>query len=374
MQRFKIAILVTAAGVWGCQPGTRDDDNPSGGITTSPGGGGGSGSDSSGDGDGTDPGSGGSGATGDGSGDTDDPGGGGGPDAGGGIKLDVGSGGSGGGEGPRGAGCQKVDFLFVVDSSGSMGDEQSNLLASFPGFISAIRDTLMIEDFHVMAVEAGDRDGPGCDGTLGAGRLTDAAGNGCGLVGGHRYATQDQPDLVSAFTCMASVGIGGSIDEKTMDATIASVTALEGPGQCNEGFLRDDAILVITIISDEEDDPTDGVAPGITVTGQCDGADYDGNSSGDPGSWHDAVVAAKNQDPGAVVVLSLVGDCDTTGTCEPIRDGGLIGAEPAPRIRAFANSFGYGQVGPVCAPDYSPFFAEAIGVIDTACDDFVPPG
>jgi hypothetical protein len=35
--------------------------------------------------------------------------------------------------------------------------------------------------------------------------------------------------------------------------------------------------------------------------------------------------------------------------------------------------FTYGFVGPVCQP-YGPFFEEAIGVIKSACDEFVPPG
>jgi hypothetical protein len=28
---------------------------------------------------------------------------------------------------------------------------------------------------------------------------------------------------------------------------------------------------------------------------------------------------------------------------------------------------------PVCAPDYSTFFNEAIGVIDIACENYIPP-
>ena len=31
--------------------------------------------------------------------------------------------------------CTKMDLLFVVDDSGSMGEEQSNLAANFPAFI-----------------------------------------------------------------------------------------------------------------------------------------------------------------------------------------------------------------------------------------------
>jgi hypothetical protein len=50
-------------------------------------------------------------------------------------------------------GCEKVDFLFVIDNSGSMLDEQQSLIASFDGFIEAIQGTLMAQDYHIMVVD-----------------------------------------------------------------------------------------------------------------------------------------------------------------------------------------------------------------------------
>jgi hypothetical protein len=294
----------------------------------------------------------------------------------GGFKFDTPNG-SAGDPPPVDEGCQKVDFLFLIDSSGSMEDEQGALLASFPGFISAIEDTLQIDDFHVMVIDAGLTAGGGCDGTLGAGRTTSAAGQDCQLVGGQRYATQDQPDLVQAFSCMGSRGFAGSGDERTMDSLLQSVTSLTGPGGCNDGFLREDAILVVTIITDEEDSGSDSIAS-PPLDGSCVPADSDPNSSGSPATWRDAIVAAKAGDPAAMVVLSLLGDCDIGGSCLGIAVNPLgtsfTGAEPAPRLRAFTEAFDHGSVGPVCAPDYAPFFADAVSVIDSACSDFEPPG
>jgi len=275
-------------------------------------------------------------------------------------------------------GCAKVDFVFVIDSSGSMVDEQDNLLASFPGFISAIEGALMNDDFHIMVVDAGPVLGFGCEAALGAGQIRSAAGQDCGL-GGKRYATKDTPDLVSAFSCMASRGYEGSPNEVTMDALIHSVTVENGAGACNEGFLRDDALLVATVITDEEDDALDGIIGDPPLDGSCVPADSDFNSLGSPDTWRQALVDAKGGDPEAVVMLGLFGDCDVGGSCPGMtHNPGAVqeftGAEPAPRLRAFANSFTYGSVGPVCAVDYSPFFAEAVSVIDTACDNFEPPG
>lgn len=281
-------------------------------------------------------------------------------------------------EGGEGMGCEKVDFVFVIDSSASMADEQKTLLASFPGFIAAIQQSLENDDFHVMVVDAGAIPGSGCDGELGAGRTSSGSGEDCGLVGGSRYATSAQSDLTAAFSCMASRGFDGPGDEQTMDSLLAGIGPLSAPGDCNGGFVRDDAILVVTIITDEEDNSGD-INPFPKLDGSCEPADSDPNSAGEPQTWYEQIVDAKLGDPSAVVMLSLIGDCDQNGEC-----GGIIfdpddptasdGAEPAPRLRELTNMWDHGNLGPVCAPDYAPFFESAVSVVSQACDDFIPQG
>jgi hypothetical protein len=83
--------------------------------------------------------------------------------------------------------------------------------------------------------------------------------------------------------------------------------------------------------------------------------------------WYDTVVAAKDGIPENVVVVSLVNSVG--GPCPPaslVFDG--------VHIVEFTMMFGKnGLVGGVCEPDYSPFLADAVSVIDLACDNFVPP-
>src|SRR5262245_13185183 len=45
---------------------------------------------------------------------------------------------SGGGPTVDAVGCTKMDLLFVIDNSGSMGQEQANLIANFPMFITVL--------------------------------------------------------------------------------------------------------------------------------------------------------------------------------------------------------------------------------------------
>ena len=312
------------------------------------------------------------------------------------LDVDPGTGTATSGE-TGGSACEKVDFLFVIDNSGSMTDEQQNLGTSFPGFINAIQGTLMAQDYHIMAVDTdaasvgassisisngevscethptcciGICNGiggifisppptvcngepcsnfplpTGCEATLGSGRDYDQNGDSCNIEGGLRYMTDTQPDLVGTFQCAALVGPNGDGLELPMDAMRAAIGVESEMDGCNEGFLRDDAVLVVVFITDEDDD---------------------GQSMGNPAEWKDYLVAAKGGNEEAVVVLGLIADEGFSGggVCQDTGD--------APVLRSFAESFTYGQWGSVCEPDYTQFFIDAVSVIDTACDDFIPP-
>jgi hypothetical protein len=272
------------------------------------------------------------------------------------------------------AGCQKIDFLFVVDNSGSMADEQESLANSFDGFISSIQDTVMAKDYHIMVIDtdAGNSfeqscfvicqllpvcegyacnnlpKAEGCDAMLGTGLIDDPSGKACGVAGGKRFMVDGQPNLSSTFGCLAKVGTDGDGSERPMEAMIAAITSLNGAGGCNEGFLRKDALLVVTFITDEEDD---------------------GKSKGTPAGWNAALVAAKVGAEKSIVVLGLIGDPD-----QPNPVCAVDAAEASPRLRTFAESFTFGSWGSICSPDYAPFFDASVSVIDTACQQFEPPG
>ncbi len=271
-------------------------------------------------------------------------------------------------------GCKKVDLLFVIDNSGSMQDEQVNLVNSFPGFIDEIQTQLSgTEGYHV-GVTTSDGYLFNTLGCSGEGALvTKTGGTGasnmtCGpYAEGYNFMTEAD-DLASKFQCAAQVGIAGDGDERPMKTMgLALSQGLNAPGACNAGFLRDDALLVIVVITDEEDDhEVDG----------CLQLPQPG-SPGDPQDWYNTVVAAKGGVEQNIVVLTLIGppgpdpaQCPPLDKCQ----GGIIGAEIAPRIDAFSTFFTYGFVGRVCEASYAAFFSEAVSVIKSACDEFMPPG
>lgn len=262
-------------------------------------------------------------------------------------------------------GCDKVDFLYIVDNSASMADKQENLARSFDGFSRIVQETLGTSDHQIMVVDTddaniGDRlahsgtegqaELDACSGVLGAGLIEGELGVSCGVRGGQRFLRDNQPNLAETFSCLARVGTLGDVDERPIDALLAATGAVEDAAQgCNRGFLRDDAILVVTLITDEEDD----------------------KSMGEPAGWKRSLLHAKHGNEDGVVVLGLISDTHVPGGLPGGPCDELSGAD-SPRLMSFVKSFELSSIGSVCAEDYSEFFGEAVSYIDTACDEFRP--
>ena len=245
-------------------------------------------------------------------------------------------------------GCHKVDFLFVIDNSGSMVDDQDNLAANFPGFIDGIQATLdEVDAYHVGVVttDAYGHNAAGCKVLGGLVSQTggpDSSASACGPWSDGHYMTEAD-DLASGFACAAKVGSGGFPIEKPMNAMEAAVRGDHGaPGACNEGFIRDDALLVVTVITDEWDGPGDPELLG---------------SMGNAGTWYQTVVDAKGGFPENVVVISIV----HSGACPPPEMAFMSGD-----IEPFTNMFGdNGYLGCI-DDDHAALFAEATSVIEGA--------
>jgi hypothetical protein len=293
----------------------------------------------------------------------------------GGSGASSGSGGSGNGSGglvsvDAGVGggvttdeCTNVDILFMIDNSASMADQQASLIASFQGFIDGIKSKLAnAESYHIGVVSSDDyyANAPGC--TAIGNLVTQTSGpNASNLTcspytSGGNYMDQSEPMLVDKFACAAKVGTTGSDDERPMRAVLDAIKpANNAPGACNAGFSRLNSLLIVVVITDEDDVPDQ-----CDQNGTC--ATY--GSGGDPDSWHDELVSYKGGIEGNIVVLSLIG-LKADNTC---------GAQVASKLIGFANRFGdNGYKGDVCAPSYDQFFGETLPLIATACQNYEPP-
>jgi hypothetical protein len=198
-----------------------------------------------------------------------------------------------------------------------MQTEQQQLLASFPGFIDTIETMFPEFDTHIMVANPdGTWPGWGCEKYLCENDAPYCGENGKDYVcGPASYELVTTATRSSARACSSTrapmpptprarwpaatatspamsptrwppssasprVGTYG-YPPPIGDALIAALSPYLSVGECNKGFLRDDALLFLTFISDTEDE----------------------KSKTTPTDWYKAIVKAKHGDPGAVVTL-----------------------------------------------------------------------
>jgi hypothetical protein len=155
---------------------------------------------------------------------------------------------------------RKVDILWVVDNSGSMGPKQARLTANFQGFINQLVSARPPIDFHI-AVTTTDTDsnttarGALRQWTLGPkmGEFIACTPDATGNSTCNTAATADggTAGAVAAFGQLADAGTGGSAQERGL---YAAYLALQNPD--NQGatkFIRPEAALYVVVVSDEDD-------------------------------------------------------------------------------------------------------------------------
>ncbi len=144
-----------------------------------------------------------------------------------------------------------VDILWVIDNSISMQNEQENVAAGFADFIAQLETTEM--DFQLGVISSD----------------MDPANTSAGvLLGNPPVLSKAVTNYAELFRSRVRMGTGGSDKEKGLEA---SLTALSSPlaDTRNLGFMRDDAMLNVVVLSDEND-CSDGGALGPNATGeQC---------------------------------------------------------------------------------------------------------
>jgi hypothetical protein len=198
-----------------------------------------------------------------------------------------------------------VDILFVVDNSGSMQQEQTNLAQNFSAFIQFTTELEI--DYHIGVV------------------TTDTQASTAGELVAPFIFNRGQnatPDPVAAFVSMVNVGTTGSATEKGLEAAVLAITEPVASG-ANAGFLRDGGLLSIIYVSDEED-----------------------SSPGDVGDWIDKVLSAKGYDADAVIASAIAGD--VPGGCDRNGNSAQAGGRYSDTVLALGGIF-----ESICTPDWA---------------------
>ncbi len=268
--------------------------------------------------------------------------------------------------------CENIDFLFVIDNSGSMAEEQSNLATNFPGFIDVI-ENYEVEgggfiDYRVAATTTGrdvsytiDLPDPFEDLPMSEAGENGALllGDGCNMP--RRWLERSDGDVATKFSCVAEVGTGGPSLEMPLYTTELAFTDRVADGT-NAGFLRDDALLALVVLTDEDDcsrtdnnftienDQCDPPGPNVVELSYYQS--FLDNLKGAHGRWAMAVIAG----PGP-------------GTCE----SSFGEAYEATRLKQFVDMTGDTAVfSSICAGDLTTALGEAIDTFQAACESFPP--
>lgn len=240
-----------------------------------------------------------------------------------------------------------VDLLFVVDDSGSMEEEQVALAAQFREMVDVLvtgdldrdgrPDVTPVSDLHVGVVttnlgSAGfglggcvPRPAQGHDGVL---RRRGRADGVCPveLPSFLRFRPRLMPPdaLLEDFACLARVGTGGCGIEQPLEAALKALlpagrlSFLEGDAHgdgVNAGFVRDDALLGVVLVSDEDDC---SVADPSFFDPESETYPWDGDARGNLRCvrYEDALqpierfvdaVRTLKEDPGEILVAAITG-------------------------------------------------------------------
>ncbi|MCP4445349.1 MAG: hypothetical protein GY811_08400 [Myxococcales bacterium] len=290
---------------------------------------------------------------------------------------DGGGGGDGGGGEFADAGepevCSKMDILFVIDDSGSMSEEQSNLGQNFPRFISVL-DNFMADggllDYRIAITTTGRDVDYTLDPNMGLPfplpippiPMSEDGDNGvmrkeCGMT--ERWIDRTDSNVSSTFSCVADVGIGGPTLEMPLYTTQLALGDRMNDGT-NSGFLREDSLLAVVILTDEDDcSRTDN---GFTIVSDRCGSsnpdflppsntiDFLDSLTGARGRWATAVIAGPSS------CTSSFGD-----------------ASHAENLQQFVAETGENAVfSSICDGDLTTALADAVGTFDAACRGLDP--
>ncbi|HXU63259.1 MAG TPA: hypothetical protein VN962_16265 [Polyangia bacterium] len=164
----------------------------------------------------------------------------------------------------------KLDLLFMIDNSLSMKTMQQKLEEQLPGFMQVLKDNASgLPDVHI-AVVSSDMGAPSdtqistCGATGDQGKFQYKAQGACTgttLADGATFLSDSNGianftgQITDVFQCIALLGDLGCGFEHQL-ASIDRALGADGQGPPpaqNAGFLRDDAILAIVLLTNEDD-------------------------------------------------------------------------------------------------------------------------
>lgn len=241
--------------------------------------------------------------------------------------------------------CSKVDFLMVVDNSGSMTEYQDKLSEQFSTMVAEIDKMEDVQDYRigVVTTDAYSFNHEGCRSigdlvtqtpkektisflsALQQAFLSEEAKpediDVCIADTSKPWLEKGDPNIKEKFQCLIEVGALGDSTEKPLEALQNSMTS-----SCNKGFYREDAMLVTMIVTDEDD---------ATAYGP---------------SIYENILSNRDDLPNQMVVLPIINN--------------------APKLAGFAEMFANHYQGSIESSDYSQVLKMGARKLEMACDNY----
>lgn len=129
----------------------------------------------------------------------------------------------------------KVDILWIVDNSTSMGRHQAALGQAAPAMVQKLNDLKM--DYHMAVITT----------SMGLG------GDGGKFMGSPAVLTNSTPNLSSVLAQRLMQGEAGANLERGIDSMLTTLSPAYMYSAVGQSFFRDDALLAIIALSDEDD-------------------------------------------------------------------------------------------------------------------------
>ncbi len=290
-----------------------------------------------------------------------------------------------------------IDLLLVVDTSGSMFDAAKNLReVAFPSFVAQLEQYPALGSFRVGVTNHLYGQNPAGSMNVDDSRLLtagydpnyqcqslvsgcDAEGHeyeelsggyiyylcddvpemshtvDCGFASGQSWMEGPSASFNDEFLCVSNIACHQSagLTEPTLRAGVEALKA-----SSNSGFLREEALLVVLFLTDEED-----ASAGMSHQ-----------------QIHDEILALKGGDEKYVVVVTMAGP--QVGTVELNWMTGAMGCTSSlyggvyetPGIMNFTGLFGdRGRHYNLCEDDLSAALTDALDRLQMSCDEIVSP-
>ena len=288
-------------------------------------------------------------------------------------------------------GAVKTDILFVVDDSGSMAVEQTNLAANFKSFIDALAASPVKDDFQIgITTTSVDRNvGSGanlavdptfsssvstsCPNPVNGGQrypagalvAVDAAGHQL-PTGSGRILPASSATLTQDFQRNVNVGTCGSGKEQGLRA---AQLALSEPllSGANAGFLRPGSRLAVVIVSDDDDcsDPGDGQGHPLVTTGEPPECEQKAEQVGDFVQFLKGPLGGEARDVVVAVIAAVDPVTKAPAKCT-IANSTNTAENAAPRYVDFATAFGAkSAVASICDASFGSTLQTIAGLIAT---------